>query len=319
MNIRKVIWVAIGTFLFIVALAIGFSARFSISNVTRDPYVFIENFFNQWSPALGAAGTVILAISVFYFVYENRRIEERERKQAIHSLHDEIFWNLNNIITLRFQISERLKYIMEHNVAPSDPPSFELLETRVFDDMRSRGQLHLLEEIRMDIIPCYKLIRDYNLDKCFKPNHPELLATLHDWLDRGIRDIESKFAFLPRYIKEKKGKTEDDDSKGQQNHEGNVDKVQAQRTNLLIQFIHKYSLRAFAVVAGLPIAILLFLAISFALHSTINTLLVLGFVCDSLAAGFALYASLLGASRRWYIPALEFFVFGMFFKLFGLL
>ena len=86
---------------------------------------------------------------------------------------------------------------------PSDPTPFELLETRVFDDMRSQGLLHLLEDMRMEIVPCYKLIRDYNLDREFKPNHPDMLATLHEWLEKRIKDLEAKFGFLPHYIKEK--------------------------------------------------------------------------------------------------------------------
>lgn len=319
MNVRRLLWVALGFFLAIVLVAIGISARFTLSNITANPCGFIEDFFSQWSPALAAAGTFILAISIFSFVYENRRREEREQKQAIHSLHDEILWNLNNIIFLRFQISERLKHIREIKVLPSNPMPFELLETRVFDDLRSRGQLHLLEEIRMEIIPCYKLIRDYNLDKFFKPNHPELLGTLHEWLEKRIKDLEAKFKFLPRYIKVKGEVSEDSDSKSQQNHKESVHNVQEQRMNLLQQFVRKHSLLAFAVVAVLPIGILLYLAISFALHSIINSLLALGFFFDSLAVGVALYVALLGATRGWYILAIEFFIFGMFFKLFGLL
>jgi len=203
MNMRKLIWVALGGFIAIVLVVIGISARFTLSHITANPYGFIEDFFSQWSPVLAAAGTVLLAISIFSFIYENRRREEREQRQAIHSLHDEILWNLSNIITLRFHINERSRYIREHNMTPPAPTPFELLETRVFDDMRSQGQLHLLEDIRMKIVPCYKLIRDYNLDREFKPNHPDMLATLHEWLEKGIKDLEAKFEFLPHYIKEK--------------------------------------------------------------------------------------------------------------------
>lgn len=172
MNIKKYIFIAIGAFVAIVALAIGVSARFNVSNITADPYAFIEKFFNQWSLALSAAGTVILALSVFSFIYENRRREQKEKQQAIHALHDEIHWNLIHIIMLRFRISERLRYIEEHCVMPTEPEApFELLDTRVFDDMRSRGQLHWLEDIRMNIIFCYEIIGDYNMDRRFEPYH----------------------------------------------------------------------------------------------------------------------------------------------------
>jgi len=201
MNITKLMLGAIIAFVVMVTLAIGISARFSVSNIVSEPYFFVEQFFNQWSPALSAFGTIILAISVFSFIYVSQRHEEREEKQAIHALHDEILWNLNNIITLRFQISEWQKHIQEkHTITPGP---FELLDTRVFDDLKSRGQLHLLEDIRMDTIFCYKLIRDYNMDTEFQRNHLKLLSILNDCLDQVIKNLERKFKFLPHYIKEK--------------------------------------------------------------------------------------------------------------------
>jgi len=83
--------------------------------------------------------------------------------------------------------------------------------------------------------------------------------------------------------------------------------------------IRKYSIPAFAIAAGIPIIIFIYLAISFSSRSEIEPLLASGFICDSLAAGIALYVAFLGSSRRWYIPAIEFFIAGMFFKLFALL
>jgi hypothetical protein len=139
---------------------------------------------------------------VFSFIYENRRREQREKQQAIHALHDEIHWNLTHIITLRFRISEWLRYTEEHHVVPTETEAlFELIDSRVFDDMRSRGQLCWLEDIRMDVISCYKVIRDYNMDRCFKPYHLEMLTKLHEWLDKAIKDLEAKFSFLPHYVK----------------------------------------------------------------------------------------------------------------------
>lgn len=205
MRISKYILVAIiGAVVFssLVALTTGVSARFDISNITVDPYKFVQDYLNQWSLALSAAGTMILAISVFSFIYENRRREEQVKQQAIHALHDEILWNLNNVVFLRFRISEYIRYIDEHKTTPSTPPPFEPLENRVFDDMRSRGQLHLLEDLRMEVLPCYKFIRDYNMDKEYKPHHLEFLKMLHEGLERNIRALESKFKFLPPYIKE---------------------------------------------------------------------------------------------------------------------
>jgi len=83
-------------------------------------------------------------------------------------------------------------------------------------------------------------------------------------------------------------------------------------------FIRKYSTPAFAIATGILISMCIYLAISFSLRSTIEPLLAAGFICDSLAAGIALVVSFLGASRRWYIPAIEVFLLGMVLKLFAL-
>jgi len=162
----------------------------------------IYNFLGDWALILGAAGTIIFAISVFLFIYENRRREEREKEQAIHALHNEIHWNLRPIITLRYDISNWLKRFEENRIAPPVTEAlYRPIETRVFDDMRSQGQLHWLEELRMDVVFCYGLIDTYNLDKSFEHKHLELLTTLHDRLDKTIRALEAKFEFLPRYMK----------------------------------------------------------------------------------------------------------------------
>lgn len=202
MDIKRVAFIVGGVFLAIVALAVCVSARFSLSNITSDPYTFIASFFNQWSLALSAAGTIILAISVFAFLYENRRREEQEKQQAIHALHDEIHWNLRPIITLRFDISDWQKRVKEPTtVSIAKKVLFQPIQTRVFDDMRSRGQLHWLEELRMDVVFCYGLIDSYNLDRQFKSGHLELLTKLHERLDKTIRALEAKFKFLPRYVR----------------------------------------------------------------------------------------------------------------------
>ena len=202
MNIKKLAFISGGIFIILIALTVGVSARFDILNIATDPYTFVQDYFNQWSLALSAAGTIILAISVLLFIYENRRREEREKEQAIHALHNEIHWNLRPIITLRYSISDWLKRTEEnHMIPPETEALYQLIETRVFDNMRSQGQLHWLEELRMDVVFCYSLIDTYNLDKCFKPEHLDLLTKLHERLDKIIRALEAKFKFLPRYMK----------------------------------------------------------------------------------------------------------------------
>jgi len=201
MNIKKILYIGACIFLLIVLGAIYVTMQLNPSLITSNPYQFIERFFSQWSLALSAAGTIILALSLFFNIYENRRREELQNRQAIHALHNEIHWNLRPIITLRFDISEMLRYVDEHHVMPSEPAPFQLLETRVFDEMRSKGQLHLLESLRMDVVFCYGLIDMYNRDGCFKPKHLEILTMLYERLDKVIRSLEAKFKFLPRYVK----------------------------------------------------------------------------------------------------------------------
>ena len=135
MNIKRVVIIACSVFLVIVALAVCVSARFSLSNITSDPYAFILNFFDQWSLALSAAGTIILAISVFAFSYENRRREKREKQQVIHALHNEIHWNLRPIITLRFNISawsKRSSSIFIETIATEPEGLYKPIETSLF-------------------------------------------------------------------------------------------------------------------------------------------------------------------------------------------
>lgn len=73
MNIRKYLYIGIGVFLFIVFLAVCITAEFKLSIITSDVYAFIENFFNRWSPALSAAGMLIVAILALSAIYEGRR------------------------------------------------------------------------------------------------------------------------------------------------------------------------------------------------------------------------------------------------------
>ena len=82
---KKYIWVPIILFLIIVFLAVGVSTEFKFE--IKKPYEFIRDFFDRWSSALTAAGTMILAVGVYITWYKNSN-EKREnvRQQRLDQI-----------------------------------------------------------------------------------------------------------------------------------------------------------------------------------------------------------------------------------------
>ena len=156
MNVKKYLYIAIIVFLLLLALAIALSAEFSLSRITSDPYGFIVSFFELWAPAVGAIGTVIVAIVIFLVLNYIRRSQVREREQSIFALHDEIDINLSIIIPLRHRIEKTLEpYSTEIRLGLSSQDRqllFEDIDTAVFDNMKTAGTLRWLGELRMEII-----------------------------------------------------------------------------------------------------------------------------------------------------------------------
>jgi len=200
---KRLIGITVVGLLVLVVVAIGISARFSFSNITADTYAFIEKFFTQWSPALGAASTIILVVTIFWTIYDRHRSEEKAKEQVIHALHDEIHSNLTDIIRLRFQVSEKSRQEDKTGIINTRDNPFQFIDAAVFDSMKNGGQLHWLREMRMHIIFCYKLIKQYNQDAVFKPYHLELLEKINAELTKAIRDLEANFKFLPHYLRER--------------------------------------------------------------------------------------------------------------------
>jgi len=304
MNVKKYVSIGIGVFILIVLLAIGISAKFTFSNITSNPYMFIENFFSQWSSALSAAGTLIVALLAVWAIYESHRSQERERERAIHALHDEIHWNISDVITLRFQISEWSKKLEEFSTVITENAPFQPIDTAVFDSMKNSGQLHWLREMRMDIVFCYKLIRMYNQDAGFEPRQVELLANLQETLDKAIRALEGSFTFLPRYLKEA--------DKGQQTKAERED----QRGSKLKQLDRdKYFLLPFVIIVLITVGILIAIAFLHPLDSEFTLAIRWSYVCYGLAGVGGLLAALLSAQKKWVgmalIIAIELFVGGM--------
>lgn len=73
MKTRTYIYIAIAVFIILV-LAAGFvTVQLNPSLLTTNFYEFIDRYFTQWSPALGAAGTFIAAMIAVAAIAESRR------------------------------------------------------------------------------------------------------------------------------------------------------------------------------------------------------------------------------------------------------
>ena len=210
MSIKKYFYTIITVLLFIFALSVLISAKFNISNIIVDPYDFINGYLRLWTPALSAAGTLFIAVLAIIILYQIRRSQEREKEYAIRALHDEISINLSNIFPLRFRIEHSLE---GHNDPIDDELSmeerkalFEHIDSEVFENLKNTGQLHLISDMRMEIISCYKLIREYNRDQYFQLNHSKLLAKIQKQLESALRNLEDNYTYLPPHKKSKSKK-----------------------------------------------------------------------------------------------------------------
>lgn len=210
MNVKKYLYVIVAVIVLLLALAVAVSAEFSLTKITSDPYGFIVRFLELWAPAVGAIGTVIVAIIIFLVLNYIRRTQEREKEQSIYALHDEIDINLSAIMPLRHRIEKTLEPYstgVRLSLSPQDRQLlFEDIDTTVFDNMKNAGSLRWLDSMRMEIISCYILIKRYNRDQSFQEDHPSLLGKIHTQLNRAQKHLEETFDFLPDYTKEKKNR-----------------------------------------------------------------------------------------------------------------
>lgn len=210
MNVKKYLYIAIGVLVLLLLLAIAVSAEFSFTKITSEPYDFVVSFLELWAPAVGAIGTVIVAIVIFLVLNYIRRNQEREKEQSIYALHDEIDINLSIIVPLRHRIEKTLEpYSTEVRLGLTTQDRqllFESLDTTVFDNMKNSGNLRWLDSIRIGIISCYTLIKRYNRDQSFQESHPPLLSEIQTNLRHVQRDLEDTFPFLPHYTRDKKNR-----------------------------------------------------------------------------------------------------------------
>ncbi len=135
-------------------------------------------------------------------------------------MHDEISINLSNIYPLRFRIDQSLKDlddpVDDRLLMDERNALFEYIDTEVFENLKTSGQLHLIGDLRMEIISCYKLIREYNRDQYFKSNHPKLLAKIQKQLENILKNLEVNYSFLPVNKKRRRKNTKSDDEESQE-------------------------------------------------------------------------------------------------------
>jgi hypothetical protein len=70
---KKYIYIAIGVFVVLIIVAGFVTAKLNPSLLTTNFYEFIDKYFVQWSPALGATGTVFATIIAVTAIFESRR------------------------------------------------------------------------------------------------------------------------------------------------------------------------------------------------------------------------------------------------------
>ena len=205
MSIKKYFFTIVTMLLFIFALSVLISTKFNISNIIVDPYDFINSYLRLWTPALSAAGTLFIAVLAIIILYQIRRSQEREKEYAIRALHDEISINLSNIFPLRFRIEHSLEGysdpVDEKLSIEERKALFEHIDSEVFENIKNSGQLYLISDMRMEIISCYKFIREYNRDQYFKLNHSKLLVKIQKQLESALRNLEDNYTYLPPHKK----------------------------------------------------------------------------------------------------------------------
>jgi uncharacterized membrane protein len=197
-------WLLIGFLIFFVILVI-FAAlitlKFNLSSM--DIYTFIDSYFGQWSEALVAFGTMLLALVTFLTIRESRFKEqlekETERQQSIMALYDELHYNLGRLngTISDDEIDSRIE--TSKGVVSWNSVKELKLSTETFDGLLSSGQLYLLGEIRIDVIMWYQFAKDYNRN-AYDPIAVEyMIDDLHNNLEELIIELESQFKFLPKH------------------------------------------------------------------------------------------------------------------------
>ncbi len=174
MNVNKHILIGVGIFLLLVFLALGISTRFEFSTIVdepNDPYQFIEDFFDQWSPALSAAGAVIVAVIALVAIYEGRRTHRQTIRERLFT---EIKEWAEDERALLYAI---LSWTSKQHTKISDDELVKL------SSQVSHG--------RIIIVDAAQTLADYNLIQAVD-SHMKLRREMHQVLIEGDRDNISK-------------------------------------------------------------------------------------------------------------------------------
>jgi len=194
----------IGIFVIIVLLAIGITAKFSFQNIKTDPYDFISRFFSQWSPALSAAGTLIAATlagtSIYWSVMEARHSREKEDKELVRSLWNEVLWNSDEV-ALKIEVLGNLEN--EATANQKDITNLQRylakpLETRAFESLRNSARLRLLGEAQERTYSLYRLITWYNRVVILSGYSP---MTMLKEIDECLKELRERLKSEPEYLR----------------------------------------------------------------------------------------------------------------------
>ena len=206
MNIKKWIYGSLILFFIIVALAVGLSAKFDFSNFSSDPYKFIEDFFAQWSPALGAFGTMLAASLAATAVYHSFKTKQETYEDEIRALHDEIKSNYEQMRVLLKVATD----VIDEMVKESKKERKDIVEiafgsstiSRYVELFRMKAYLNIIESGHFTKLGISKHNVSFIYDKIdctkrgvIKPDS-EFLENLLDSMNSTIKSLESEYTFL---------------------------------------------------------------------------------------------------------------------------
>lgn len=196
MNIKKYLYIGIGIFIVIVLLAVGITSEFKPSNITGNFYAFVEKFFSQWSPALAAAGTLIVAVVAFMTIYENRRSQRLATYERYFSQVEE--WTENErqfLLNLHLRVASQTTKVSLHELARyaglgGHRKALAKLAVNKLGDSALKEKLNEYTQLYLQILEAIKS-KDYETIRRLSGNMPSnldnILSTVGELRDKMVK------------------------------------------------------------------------------------------------------------------------------------